>query len=1031
MSQSSSLKEPVAIPNEGEESELEEHLDIIQTISSSSSEPPQQGEKSNDAVHIDPKVAKDPAPVATVSPNAQQSEIPSFASALNANAEDTVVPTKKDSSDKGNNYLESSPSSDEILLSRSEETEEPLKITIDPSSSQEDNGPISPASSSDSDEDDSEVMLAQEMALAIANNPTMTPDQLRELQQSVQKEVQKKNDEKARKKAQKKAEKKKLKMTINTKQISQDMKAAYKETRNEMKAAYKDTSDKVKEGIHKTKENIKKEAKKAGKKIGLSNKRNSIGHARNVSAASTGSCFSTESSGISPRNQTENTSTSPVDGTSGHTTASTTTPTAAPLVDEDGQTIRMAGILWKRRSGFGKYSVSSPWERRRVVLKGTKLIYYKTLQESQSGVAGDSDAEGEDEDLSVGESPVDLNTPAPLYTGPSKDDVAGWFNTVLDKTAFPLPWDTSQSNPGARGYLDLLKEKASAAASYGHTGAPTPFAISIKVSNATKYKFCFDTQQDMMQWLAAITDVIVEGSVDAYNAEILEQNDPSAHGGPHTFENSFNWPQHEASPRNITADAKANPNKTQGMQLWATEPYKVVSDDNFATAQGQLTKGGAANASTSTLCDISEKIVIGASPDDYVLDTSNVADYLVLPAKYMEPAFYLLNAIILASRAETTLTNDMFWYVLVFFNVLGVMLINKVPVGGTIKLKPELADLVNDKGKKEAAAKDDKGLFTIPSSGSATDEASPVDPHFIPPAGSTSIRIENPTDVPEKDGVIYAGWRKVEASELMVRGAGYKANKTKVPCPQSLYECVELDVFESRARVPDMASRVVLPEVHFDDGDQPKTWNAPDRFVITVALPTDPPKLYGGSSDNGGGYTITMYCVMRQETRDILRRVTADGYNPSDDEQRSGDPNKSMVNAVRLFDEWCRRAPSDDNWMARFKVVPQGNNLVEIGLPAWISNYNGKPFLIKRPGTTGFLYRHPDKSCMEFDVSLHPFPYLAKQGICYMKDGFFKKILATLAFVIEGRSDDELPECLIGLYQLVSAMLYCKSRQTK
>ena len=166
---------------------------------------------------------------------------------------------------------------------------------------------------------------------------------------------------------------------------------------------------------------------------------------------------------------------------------------------------------------------------------------------------------------------------------------------------------------------------------------------------------------------------------------------------------------------------------------------------------------------------------------------------------------------------------------------------------------------------------------------------------------------------------------------------------------------------------------------------------------------------------------------MRQETRDILRRVTADGYNPLDDEQRSGDPNKSMVNAVRLFDEWCRRAPSDDNWMARFKVVPQGNNLVEIGLPAWISNYNGKPFLIKRPGTTGFLYRHPDKSCMEFDVSLHPFPYLAKQGICYMKDGFFKKILATLAFCIEGRSDDELPECLIGLYQLVSTMLYCKS----
>jgi hypothetical protein len=36
-----------------------------------------------------------------------------------------------------------------------------------------------------------------------------------------------------------------------------------------------------------------------------------------------------------------------------------------------------------------------------------------------------------------------------------------------------------------------------------------------------------------------------------------------------------------------------------------------------------------------------------------------------------------------------------------------------------------------------------------------------------------------------------------------------------------------------------------------------------------------------------------------------------------------------------------------------------------------------------------------------------------------MKDTFFKKVLVTFGFLIEGRSDDELPECLIGLFQLV------------
>jgi len=174
---------------------------------------------------------------------------------------------------------------------------------------------------------------------------------------------------------------------------------------------------------------------------------------------------------------------------------------------------------------------------------------------------------------------------------------------------------------------------------------------------------------------------------------------------------------------------------------------------------------------------------------------------------------------------------------------------------------------------------------------------------------------------------------------------------------------------------------------------------------VSIALPTDPPK-FGKSSSDGGGYTVTMYFRMHQDTREILRRVTADDYD--DSTENVDDPQKSKVNAVRLMEEWCRRAPTDPAYQARFKVVPNAHNLKEIGMPSWISKYNGKPFLVKRAGETGFLYSHPEISCMEFDVSLHPFPYLAKQGICYMKDSFFKKILVSFGFCIEGRTDDEV-----------------------
>jgi hypothetical protein len=251
----------------------------------------------------------------------------------------------------------------------------------------------------------------------------------------------------------------------------------------------------------------------------------------------------------------------------------------------------------------------------------------------------------------------------------------------------------------------------------------------------------------------------------------------------------------------------------------------------------------------------------------------------------------------------------------------------------------------------------------------------------------------------------------------MVRSHGYLSTKKKIPSPGELYQLVTIDIFESPRRYPDMAPRVQLPKVHFDDGDKPKTWHSPDIFIVSFALPTDPPKMTGAAESDGGGYTVTMYFKMHDDTREILRRITCEDYDPSQ-EPPVKDVQKSKVNAVRLFEEWCRRAPTDPKFQSRFKLVPHAHNLKEIGMPGWISKYNGKPLLIKRPGQTGFLLPHPELSCIEFDISLHVFPFVAKKAICYMKENFFRKVLVTFGFVIEGRADDELPECVIGLMQL-------------
>jgi hypothetical protein len=658
---------------------------------------------------------------------------------------------------------------------------------------------------------------------------------------------------------------------------------------------------------------------------------------------------------------------------------------------------RLAGIAWKRRSGLGKYSANSAWERRRIELKGTKLLYYRTEKEAEDVKNISPTSSKEDGLAGFAEDPKDNE-------GVVVAKRANWFEQAAAN------WTQADDPSAPRGYIDLVKEKATAQVAFGHSGAPSPFAISIKVRGETKWKFCFDYHSAQMEWLAALTDVVVQTSIDAYNATLLESADPA-----NQAETVYFPPGHVNEPP--TTGGKSDPGQHR---LWMMEPYAIRSLDNPAIEEGSENDSSDGEpdetmndeADGAPILEVSREMSgVGALVDPISMQTAEEATAKVwyAPQKNLVRVVIVFHIALALARASST-TMEGFWFVVAFANLALFLCLVKEPdwrlLAQQVRVAPR-ARQSNTKSKSKASAVASKGALV---------KTAPKNSGFIPTAGTTGVKLKNATDPPEnKHKQMFAGWRTMPGKILMVRSHGYAATGKKVESPGELYDCARVDIFESPSRYPDMALRVKLPKVQYEDGGARKTWRSPDTFIISIALPTDPPKL-GRNSSDGGGYTVTIYFTMSQETRDILRRVTADGYDPS--KEQPDDPQKSKVNAVRLFEEWCRRAPTDPKFMSRFKVVPNAHNLKEIGMPSWISKYNGKPFLIKRPGQTGFLYSHPELSCMEFDISLHPFPYLAKQAICFMKESYFKKILVSFGFVIEGRADDELPECLIGLMQL-------------
>ena len=602
---------------------------------------------------------------------------------------------------------------------------------------------------------------------------------------------------------------------------------------------------------------------------------------------------------------------------------------------------------------------------------------------------------------------------------------------------------------------------------WGH--APTPYALTVAGDvgggAVAGWRLCLDTGDEATAWLAALTDAVMGASAREFNdglqrweeeaAERVEAGKNRAGGGGGEGEEvgKGQWQFQLWQLQQYYC-----PPPPDGSDRWRVGGYRLrLSSSSSNSLTGGTENQGGVNGSEG---DRENKVALLADNGDGngvegtkdLKGTSTPSSYLSPPPVALRG--YNLAASALVANAIVLLlsfvaTASLFsWGLKAMAALAAVNLTAYLGLeleGGTEGSGGELWTTTpkraegggERKGQKDGSGPAMAGKRGIAQMGAVTNAGGISDGEgddavaFMPRAGSTTVRVKNPDDqtgAAKDDSQTYAAYRSIPGSVFQVRSYGYLTNgKKKVPSQGELYSLAAMDVFESGIRFPDMAKRVRLPGLakreavpengeglHDGDGGsdgyKTKPWSAPDVFVVSLSLPTEAPKL-GRPTDDGPGFTVTMYYTMKEQTRNVLQRIADDpAYDGDSDEQE-----RDLLNGVRLFDEWCRRSPSEPSYQARFKFIPNGDNLKEIGVPSWICKYSGKPVLIKRAGVTGFLHDHrPDLGAMEFDISIHPFPYLVKQATAYMKENYFRQLLASFAFVIEGRDDSELPEVLIG-----------------
>lgn len=609
--------------------------------------------------------------------------------------------------------------------------------------------------------------------------------------------------------------------------------------------------------------------------------------------------------------------------------------------------------------------------------------------------------------------------------------------------------------------------------------SPTPYGLCIMIKGENKWKLCFESHGEQIKWLTFLTEIIVQKSVSSYNQEVLKsrnlavENDSVIGGGTGSGNSNIGGTISSGGP--VLENFRPAPKKEDGMwgldEKYSSRNLAVFDEEPEGDSEhdGSIedeekgdgldeNKIASVSAPSTTLIqprtaqNENERMVENL----VISDLHPPLEELILKGAKSGPEWYVKghNLSFVIGLVNISLLwiylFPMYWILFPFFIILINAMILIVTMElmeqdttqekstddnkmlsrreGLTMMKSSLKIVSESIGRMLNSKKnieEPKATSADKNDSDDTDsidiaEKSPIKVSFAnskkPIAGTTTKRIIEESESHLVNGHKFAAWSSHPPQDVQVRSHGYLKTKKKIPSPNSLYEVFNVEIFDSDKRVPEMVSKVTLPKIDFDDDDinGEVRWKAPDIFVTSLAIPTEEPS-FTRSTDDGYGLNVTIYYKMKKETRDILKRITAPGYNHANDSSEADiDVQKRLTNGVRLWEEWCKKAPTDSDWQARFKFIPNVLNPAEAGLPSWISKYCGKPVLIKRKGKTGFLSVHPEINALEFDISLHVFPYLTKKAMAYLNANVFKKSIISFSYVVESRSDDELPEILIG-----------------